>query len=202
MPRDHTTPPAPPPTFPSSPLPTSRMARARRSADLRGRPLLYHRNRGSRSSVVTALDGADTRRSTDTRARSTTSAARSGRPVLAAARLDSNLSGGGTAQRRDLLPRSYSRSSTGPPTSLRPAIGNSGAVSRVRARVPPHLRFVTKSRGSEKELRRRRDSPLRELCVPAARNTYTRTERRRAPCMRVRSYLRIRGVYSHRLRGR
>lgn len=141
---------------------------------------------------------------TDTRSKSATPATRPSRPVLEAVRRDSNLSGGGS-RNGAISSRARTRARTpGRDTSLQPAIGDDGDPSRlVRARVPPHSRFVTKA-----ATWKRTPGPSRLAatancaCVlSAARNTYTRTERRRAPCMRVRPYLRIRGVYSHRERG-
>lgn len=137
-----------------------------------------------------------------------TSSSRSSRAALEAVRSDSNLSGG-AVKRRELLPRALVLSlEHRAATSLRPAIGNDGVVSLVGSHartVLPHFQFLTKAAGREATPGAPRLAATRTVCLPAARNTYTRTERRRVPCvlragvcMRARPYLRIRDVYGHR----
>lgn len=114
--------------------------------------------------------------------------------VLEAVRPDSNLSRS-AVKRREPPPRALvlARAATSP----QPAIA---AVSFSRARVPPHSQFLTKAAAREPSSASA-DSPTRTGCS-APRNTYTRTERRRAPC--VSAYVRIyvySDVYGHRSRG-
>jgi len=89
------------------------------------------------------------------------------------------------------------------------------AVSLVRWRASaardsrlPYLQSVTKTAGREPTLGAPRLAAPRTVYVPTARNTYTHTEEMtrtvcvlRRASIRVRPYLRIRGVYGRRQRG-